>query len=177
MSNTAIAARFDEIYNSTSKEALAFITARCGRTADISDIFQETYTDLYTLLIKRGTEYVTHERALVLRIAKRKLSKHYSFLERLKNFTSINYTKDNKEEDPPEHEAADFSTEDFAVDHIMLENAKQLIKSKPEDVRKIFYLKYYMGLSIPEIAQMLFLNESTVKNKLYRTIKELRRVL
>ena len=51
------------------------------------------------------------------------------------------------------------------------------IEQKPPDVKKIFYLFYNIGLSIPEIAGELSLSESGVKNKLYRTIKELRNLL
>ena len=42
MQDSNIVARFDEIYNSTNRTVLTFITAKCGRTADVSDIFQET---------------------------------------------------------------------------------------------------------------------------------------
>ena len=83
MSNPDTASRFDEIYNSTNKAVLAFITAKCGRIADVGDIFQETYMELYRLLDKRGTDYITNEKALVLRIAKRKVARYYSFLEQL----------------------------------------------------------------------------------------------
>jgi len=157
---------------------LALITAKCGRTADINDIFQETYMELYNLLGKRGVNYVTHEKALVMRIARRKISKHYSLLERLKVFVSL--TGSNEEDEDvklTEFIADDFSVEEFVIDDILLENARKLIKTKPEDVRKVFYLMYNVGLTIPEIAQSLSMSESNVKNKLYRTIKELRDIL
>jgi len=113
-----------------------------------------------------------------MRIAKRKIAKHYSFLERLKSFVSIAFaSEDDEEADFSEFQAADFSTEEFAVNNIMLENARQFIKSKPDDVRKVFYLMYDIDLTIPEIAQMLSMSESNVKNKLYRTLKELRKLL
>jgi RNA polymerase sigma-70 factor (ECF subfamily) len=73
--------------------------------------------------------------------------------------------------------ADEFSVEEFVIDDILLENARKLIKTKPEDVRKVFYLMYNVGLTIPEIAQSLSMSESNVKNKLYRTIKELRDTL
>jgi RNA polymerase sigma-70 factor (ECF subfamily) len=178
MSNPSTASRFDEIYDSTRKEVLAFITARSGLTADINDIFQDTYMELYKLLVNRGSDYVTHEKALVMRIAKRKLAKHYSLLERMKVFVSmISVNKDDKEVDLCEFEDTDFSTEDFAVNNILLESIQQFLKSKPEDVRKVFYLKYNVGLSIPEIAQILSMSESYVKNKLYRTLKAIRTLL
>jgi RNA polymerase sigma-70 factor (ECF subfamily) len=178
MSNPNTASRFDEIYDSTRKDVLAFITARCGRTADINDVFQETYMELYKLLVNRGVDYVTHEKALVMRIAKRKIAKQYSLLERLKNFVSITtMNEDDEEVNLSELEADNFSTEDFSVNNILLENARQLIQSKPADVRKVFYLMYDVGLTIPEIAQELSMSESNVKNRLYRTLKEIRILL
>jgi RNA polymerase sigma-70 factor (ECF subfamily) len=178
MSNPNTASRFDGIYDSTRKDVLAFITARCGRTADINDIFQETYMELYKVLVNRGTDYITHEKALVMRIARRKIAKHYPLWERLKNFVSITTMNgDGGEINLAEFEADNFSTEDFTVNSILLENVRQLIRSKPEDVRKVFYLMYDVGLTIPEIAQALSMSESNVKNKLYRTLKEIRNLL
>ena len=176
MSDQNAALRFDEIYDSTSKAVLAFITAKCRCTADINDIFQDTYMELYSTLIRRGANYVTHEKALVLRIAKRKIAKHYSLLERLKIFVSTISVTDDKT-DMLHFEAESFSIEDFTCNHAVLESAWQYIKSKPEDVRKVFYLMYDVGLTIPEIAQALSMSESNVKNKLYRTLKELRSLL
>lgn len=178
MSNPNAASRFDEIYDSTSKPVLAFITARCRRTADINDIFQETYMELYQVLLKRGADYVTNDKALILRIAKRKIARYYSLLARLRIFTSITAPGDEGEEaEPLDLTANTFLTEDFAVNQILLETAWRFIREKPEDVKKVFYLFYGVGLTIPEIAKALAISESGVKNKLYRTLKELRYLL
>ena len=178
MSTQNIASQFDEIYDSTHKMTLAFITAKCARTADISDIFQETYMELYSLLIKRGAEYVTHEKALVLKIAKRKLFRHYSMSERLKIFVPMTSTDESGNEvDLIDFEAGSFLTEDFAVNNVLLDSAKDFLRSKPEDVQKVFYLTYEVGLTISEVAQTMSMSESNVKNKLYRTLKELRDLL
>ena len=67
--------------------------------------------------------------------------------------------------------------EDFTVSHALLESAWQFIESKPNDVQKIFYLMYNVGLTISEISNELSMHESNVKNKLYRTLKELRNLL
>ena len=178
MSNPNTASRFDEIYNSTNKTVLTFITAKCGRVADINDIFQDTYLELYQLLNKRGADYVTNEKALVLRIAKRKVAKYYSLMERLKIFVSITTTNEDGEEiELPELEADTFLTEDFTINQMMFETVRKAIEQKPETVKKVFYLFYDVGLTIPEIAKELSISESSVKNNLYRTIKELRNLL
>lgn len=80
---------FNAIYDATNRKILGFITAKCGNTSDISDIFQDTYT-------------------------------------------------------------------------------------KPQIVQKIFLLRYSLDMTIPEIAKLLSVGESYVKNILYRTINQLR---
>ncbi|MCL2396929.1 MAG: sigma-70 family RNA polymerase sigma factor [Defluviitaleaceae bacterium] len=178
MPSSDTAVRFDEIYDATNKAVLAFITAKCGRTADIGDIFQETYTELYDLMRRRGTDYVTHEMALVLRIARRKVARYYSLAQRLSVFvSSISVNENGDEVDLTALETDSFLTEDFVVNHSLLGAARQYINSKPEDVQKVFYLMYDVGLTIPEIARTLNISESGVKNKLYRTLKELRKIL
>jgi len=183
MSNENIPSRFDEIYNATNKPVLAYITAKCGRTADISDIFQETYLELYRVLTDRGADYIKHEKAFVMRIAKHKIARHYTLAERLRMFVSMSMTFTNAEgeevnlSDLDYAQADAFLTEDFSVNYVLLETAQQFIHAKPEIVQKVFYLMYEVGLTIPEIAQTLSISESSVKNKLYRTLKELRALL
>ena len=178
MTGPDIRSRFNQIYDATHKAALTFITAKCGRTADISDIFQETYMELYQVLVRRGPNYITNEKAFVLRLAKQKLARHYSLQERLRLFVSaIAVTEDGEEVGLTGYEADLFLTEDFAVDKITLDEAKAYIFSRPEIVQKVFYLFYDVGLTIAETAAALGISESQVKNKLYRSLKELRKLL
>lgn len=178
MSKQDVVSCFDEIYNSTQKEVLAFITVKCGNTADINDIFQDTYMELYKLIAKRGTNYITNSRALVYRIARRKLARHYSAAERLRRvipMSSVNEFDDEPNIADLAIEGA--SLEDIAVNQVMLDTVRKLIKEKPEVVKKVFYLFYDVGLTIPEISKALSMSESNVKHKLYRTLKELREIL
>ena len=178
MPNQTATSRFDEIYSATNKPVLAFITAKCGRVADINDIFQDTYMELYQVLNKHGVEYVTNEKALTMRIAKRKIAKYYSLAQRLKIFVSSTASNEDGEEvELTEMEMDTFLTEDFVVNQMLLETAKKFIQQKPEETKKVFYLFYDVGLTIPEVAKSLAISESSVKNKLYRTLKELRNLL
>jgi RNA polymerase sigma-70 factor (ECF subfamily) len=173
-----IISRFDEIYNSTHKDVLSFIASKCGNAADINDIAQETYLELYRLLSKRGTDYVQNDKAVVIKIARQKLSRYYSVMERLKLLVPlVTANEDGEEVMLSDLEANAFLAEDFTNDRLLIENARQFIKAKPEDVKKIFYLFYDVDLQIPEIAKALSMSESGVKNKLYRTLKELRELL
>ena len=178
MRGSDIASRFNEIYDSTNKSVLAFIASRCANTSDINDIFQDTYMELYQILNKHGADYIADGKAYVFRIAKRKLARYYSLLKRLQMFIPVLIkTTDNEEIELSDTEIDSILMEDCVVNQIMLENAYKYIEQKPADTRKIFYLFYNAGLSISEIAEELSLSESSVKNKLYRTIKELRNLL
>ena len=180
VADTDIVSQFNEIYDNTNRYILKFITAKCGNSSDISDIFQEIYMELYQIITKRGADYVTNEKALVLRIAKRKIARYYSLAERQRMFVSMtakNDENENIEIELSETEIGSMLMEDCVVNQVMLENAHKYIERKPEDTKKVFYLFYNAGLSIPEIAKELSMNESNVKNKLYRTIKELRDLL
>ena len=172
MVDPGITLRFNEIYDSTRKAVLSYVTAKCRNTADIQDIMQDTYVEIYQIILKRGVEYVKNEKALCLRIARQKLSRYYSLIERLKIFVTV--SNDNEIAD---FEDDSFLTEDFTVNRIMLEEVRRFIAQKPQDVKKVFYLFYDVGCTIPEIARLLSIGESNVKHKIYRTLKELRTLL
>lgn len=56
---------------------------------------------------------------------------------------------------------------------IDLSNIWNYLKNKSITTAKIFYLYYIDTLTIKEISSLLNLNESTIKNHLYRTKKEI----
>ncbi|MCL1866054.1 MAG: sigma-70 family RNA polymerase sigma factor [Oscillospiraceae bacterium] len=181
MTGQSIASRFDEIYNFTYKSVVSLVTSKCGNTADIGDIVQDTYMELYRLLNRRGADYIQNEKAMTLKIAKRKLSKYYSLSQRFRNFVPLMSVNEEGEEVPlSDLESATSQTssiEDFTINKMLIEEAWRVLEAKPQIIQKIFYLYYEGNLTIPEIAQTLSLTESGVKNKLYRTLKELRELL
>jgi RNA polymerase sigma-70 factor (ECF subfamily) len=126
-------------------------------------------------MCKRGADYINNEQAFVLRIAKRKVAKYYALLEKLRIFVPMVTVNDNGDEaDLTDLNADAFVSEDFTLTDNLIDDVKQAIRSKSEDVQKIFYLTYDMDLSISEVGQALDMSESCVKNKLYKTLKELR---
>jgi RNA polymerase sigma-70 factor (ECF subfamily) len=131
--------------------------------------------ELYQVLCRRGVSYVTNEKALMYRIAKRKISRHYTLMERMQRFIPMTAKNENGDEIELSDLELDVSPmEDVVIDKVMLDTAKTIIKQKPEDVKKVFYLFYEAGQTIPEIAKALSISESNVKHKLYRTLHELR---
>jgi RNA polymerase sigma factor (sigma-70 family) len=168
---------FDQIYNQTYKRALHYVTARCGNSADIADILQEIYTELYRVLVRRGTSYIQKPEAFVMQLAKSKVYRHYSFGEKIKNILPFSTMGWNRDEGTTEViPAADENPElnDLVADRILLRQIADFIKTKPDDVQRIFYLYYVLEQPSAQIALDLHLNESTVKSKIHRTVHEVR---
>ena len=162
---------FRQLYAQTYKLTAALITARCRQTADIGDILQEVYLELYRLLKRRGTDYIKEPDAIIRRLVKQQLFRYYRGLSRRQEVYSA------PDDDTCEAELADIealSVEEIAEDQIVLEWTDRYLTQKGELYRKIFHLYYRYGISVPEIARMLSMTEAEVKNRLYRTLREIR---
>ena len=162
---------FRQLYEQTYKTAAALITARCRQTADIGDILQEVYLELYRLLGRRGTDYIKEPEAIIRRIIRQKLFRYYRRLSAQKEIYP------EPDEDGCEIELSDIdalSVEEIVEDRVVLDWTDQYLTQKGEIYRKIFHLYYRYGVSVPDIARMLGMTEAEVKNRLYRTLKEIR---
>lgn len=166
MTDQPIAAAFQSIYEATSRQILIYLTARCCDPDDIPDLFQETYTELYAVLCRRGVRYVENGEAFVKTLAKKQLHKHYS-RRALRQPVSL----DTLEQALP---APDGEIDDRLITGELLRQVHDALRQQPALTRKIFYLHYSLELTLPETAQELGVSLSFVKNRLYRTLAALR---
>ena len=177
MVDQALTTFFNRIYDETYRKTLLYVTSKCGNTDDISDILQEIYIEVYSVIVEKGADYVKNEEAFVMQITKTKIYRHYSFLEKIKHIIPLFSKNDEGEEiNILDFETKDYSVENETINNDLLDAIWRIVKSKSKEAQKIFYL-YYMGdLTIPEITKKLSCSESNVKNKLYRTVKEIRTI-
>lgn len=164
---------FNELYDSTYKKVLIFVTAKASNMYDIEDILQETYTEVYSVICKKGAQYIQHPEAFVLKVAKRKVYMHYTLKERICGI-SLN-TEDESERELLDMVTDGFDIEDELCTKELFESITSYISSKPLVVQKIFMLYYSLDMTISEIAKELAVGESFVKNKIYRTLNELKK--
>ncbi len=158
---------FNEIYDSTYRATLIFVTAKCRNTEDISDILQEVYTELYSVIMKRGTDYIKDKDSFVRRIAKTKVYRHYSLLERIRGNITTDELEDVFCEDS-------YDLEGTVINKLTLEEVEKYIFSRPPVTQKIFCMYFSLDMTISEISNALSVGESFVKNRLYRTLREIR---
>ena len=164
---------FNQIYDALFYKVTNFVVAKCNNLGEVEDIVQEVFVELYKLIQKHGEDYMVVPEAMVMRIAKFKLYRHYNLLKTLKN--KIAFFKQNEDGEEYENEALEEANiEDKYINNQTVNEVWKHLKKKPADTQKIFALYYYSGQKISEIAQIMKLSESAVKHKLYRTLAELR---
>jgi len=162
---------FNVLYDAFFDEVSQYIIFRTNNLLDAEDIVQETFAELYKVLNKRGIFYVKNAKAFLLRIAKFKLFRHYSFKKSIQNNLERIKLSHSTLENVNEFE---WEVEKQFFNVVTMNNVWQMLQKKDLITQKIFVLYYYSGLTLKQIAQNLKLGESCVKHKLYNTLIELR---
>ena len=161
---------FEKVYNDTYKDLLKFIIIHCSNFNDANDILQDTYIKLFELMSKKEIEDI---RQFLYGITKNMIKKHKYRLYRLGEiFISDNAIDTSKDVNLK----SNLELEDCVVISLTIEDIWKYIQSKKTIIGKVFYLYYSEDMTIKQISSELKINESTVKNYLYRTKKELNKI-
>ncbi len=173
MSTQVTRKEFETIYQNTYSKTLRFIIVKCKDIDEVNDILQDTYIELLKIIKKKKVLEIENINSYIIGIANNIIKRYY---HKKKKDNIISYYSENKQENDIDMQD-DF---DLEQDIITKENVKEVwkyIKNKDLTTTKIFYLYFAMGLKISEIAKELEITESNVKNKIYRTLKELKKFL
>lgn len=165
---------FNSAYDDMYDNVIAYVITRCNDVAFVEDIVQDTFSDFYNLLCRKGIDYINQRDAIIMKIAKYKVYKYYAKkakqsycipLEVIEQSKDYNYLADDS-----------YEVEDKYINKDLKDRIWVTIKEMPKDVQKIFALRYYLDKSIADIAEIMSLTESNVKHKIYRTIEKLRKL-
>ena len=151
--------KFDVVYNESYKDISRYVVLNANNIGDVKDILQNIYLEVYKNIDK------VSDKNYVFGIAKNFLKKYYRFKFLRKDDTEIT---DNIK--------SNINLEKTVMDKFDTELVWKYLKKKNNNIAKIIYLYYYEDFTIKEIANSLNLTESNVKNYIYRTLKELRRI-
>ena len=164
--------KFRQIYDDTYNETLKYIICNTSNIDDVNELLQSTYVELYIMLEKKKSILLDNVQSYIIGIAKNKIKRHYSIIKRFWNVHKVvDVESDSVEQEIPDN----FSIEDVVVTKEIAQKVWDYIKKKDILTTKIFYLYYYNELKLSQIAAELNITEQNVKNKLYRTLNELRK--
>lgn len=164
---------FIEIYDRTYNNLCKYVVLKCGNAVDVPDIVQNTYMFFYKTLkkkhnIDKPTEYL-------FKIAKNEINKFYATREkRLREISVFSDSAEDGQATVTDLETL-LSTELAADINIELSDIWNYIEKQDALTIKIFVLYFRFDEKIIDISKELKISESSVKNRLYRTIKRIQK--
>lgn len=173
MNNLISEPEFEEIYQNTYSKILKFTIIKCNNIDDVNDIIQDTYIELLKIIKKKKVIEVENVENYIFGIANNIIKRHY---HKKKKENIISFYSENESANNLEIE----DSFDLEQEIITKENVKEVwkyVKNKDLGTVKVFYLYFALDLKISEISKELEIGESNVKNRIYRTLKELKKYL
>ena len=161
--------KFEKIYKDTYDYLLKFIVIKCYNINDVNDIIQDTYIELYKIL-KKNKKQIQNMDSFICGIAINIIKRYY-----YKKNKIVILLNNDEENDISNTIPDDFNIEENLINKENTERIWEYIENKDIHTIKIFYLYFRFYEKISDIAKELNLSESTVKNKLYRTLKEIKK--
>ena len=159
---------FEKIYKDTYDYLLKFIVIKCYNFNDVNDIIQDTYIEFYRIM-KKNNKKIDNINTFLCVIAVNIIKRYYYNKNKL-----ILLKKIEDENDVIDLIPDNLNIEEDLINKDNVQKIWNYIETKDIITIKIFYLYYRFDEKILNIAKELELNESTVKNKIYRTIKEIK---
>lgn len=161
---------FEKIYKNTYEQTLRFIVIKCYNIDDVNDIIQDTYIELYKIM-KKNKKKIDNIKSFICGIAMNIIKRYY-----YKKNKIIVLQNNNEEIDILNTIPDNFNLEENFINKENAEKVWNYIQTKDITTIKIFYLYYRLDEKIIDIAKELNINESAVKNKIYRTLKEIKNI-
>ena len=158
-------------YNDTYDHIYRYVICRCRNINDANDLIQNIYLNYYKRLKSKGP--VEDPKTYLTKIARNELNKHYGVLNIIKNHIPV-FSIGN-DEDFSKFEV-DLHKEINVDDTILCTEIWNYLKKHDVLILKIFTLYFVNDLKIKDISKTLNISESTVKNKLYRTMKQINKI-
>ena len=161
---------FDELYYATYVDVLKYVVINCSNMEDVKDITQNIYLDVLNKL-KKNRDLIS--KSYIMGIAKNKVKDYYRFRYKNKIVSLFSNIKNQENIDLEDTLKSDIDIENMIGKKEDINFVLKYLKKQNVIIFKIFYLYYYMELTIKEISKELDISESNVKNYLYRTIDKL----
>ena len=165
---------FSRVYNETKLSLWARLRAKTPTPADAEDLLQETYLSFVRILKEKGEDGIENPAALLNTIADRRLADFYS---KRGGAPTVSIDEEIGETlTLADVLVADVEVEPAVLTAVTASEVRASLSKKDETTQKIFDLYFLADQPLDTIADALGVKLSFVKNRLYRTLKELRKL-
>lgn len=156
---------FSLLYNRHVKSLLHFGRRLTDDQELIKDSLQELFTDFWKNRNKLSA--VEHVKVYLIKSYRYKLLRAISKSNKSKVYSLDDLLKD-------------FNQQELGDTELSIQRKRKLkeqIKNLPDRQREVIHLRYFQNLMIPEIAEIINVNNQSVSNLLHRAMKNLRKNL
>lgn len=157
-----------EIYEETYNDVFRYIVSKCKNIDDVQDLIQNTYLNFYKIMKKKE---IKEPKKYIITIARNEVYKAYGILALAKSNIPVFSLGADVEEYTGEETLK--VTEKFET-NLICDEIWDILKRGDRLTLKIFIFYFKEDMKIKDISKALSISESTVKNRLYRKIKELK---
>ena len=164
MSGDSVKERFEEIYDKTYDSIYRYLITKVSPREAAEDIVQNCYLEFYKKMLEGGQ--ILRPKHLLLTMAKRRAADYYRRFTPTEDIDDQTAIYDEKALRELEND------DSFEYEQIM-----RLIAESDDTAYRIFYLHFHCGQTLEKTARELSMSESTVKSKIYRMLKKLRKQL
>ncbi|HCJ41109.1 RNA polymerase sigma factor [uncultured Ruminococcus sp.] len=170
MSKKDVTSQFQKIYDDTYDYIYRYIMSKADTRENAEDMIQNVYLTFYRKMLSGAT--VLNPKHYLLRIAKNDLADHYGSDAARRNKITVENIDDHY--DIPDDDAltALEQTECTTYGEVMEE-----LKKADITAFNIFMLHFGRGMTLKETASALGMEESSVKTKMYRMLKKLKKTV
>lgn len=166
MENEASAKKaFERIYGETYDYIYRFLLIKSDSREELEDILQSVYLGFYNKLLRDGAGSVRDPKHYLLRSAKTALAGHFRSIKPAESL------EDSTREIVDERALRELEQEDRFTAEQLMEN----VRAMDETTYKIFVLHFSYDLTLKKTAELLGLREATVKSRLYRALRQLKK--
>lgn len=167
-------AYFRRVYEETRTDVWGYIRARVRSPEDAADLTQETYLAFVRTLKTHGVGWVKNPAAFLTDLAGKKLADFY----RSRKEPPLSLDEASEEDEPSLSDVlpSAYSLEDAVLTRQTAAEALAVISKKDDVTRRIFDLYFVADWPLEQIAENLGVKTGFVKNRLYRTLRELRKI-
>ena len=176
MKKSAAISKFNELFEATYDDALAFVVGKTGNILLADEILTETYSELFAYL-KKCNEYSINEiHDFFLNLIKETTKSRTTNEQSLDSAVSVTEEQMIASEKLTELLNTEFNINEKQLqDDLILKKINRYILQKDDIRKKTFVLHYYCGYTLEQISTLLGLSITHIENYIFQILSEIKK--
>jgi RNA polymerase sigma factor (sigma-70 family) len=171
MKKDELKSRFNDFYKKTYPDAMRYCMSKTGDFLNSEDLLADVYYEVYKRFIKDKNGEIREPERYLYTALKNRVSKYWN--KDCKE--SLRLVEIGDETDFEEFLSTELElTEETAMKQMLVQDILEYVSECPLPQRRAFAMHFYLGMSLNEVSKELDVPITSVRNYIYRLLKEIR---